>query len=232
MKAINRILTGCMLLATCTPAVQAQKMTTVSGNISRTEQLKSSGGFHPFWWIVRAGYVQTFCDLDEFSYYDKDANDGISKSGYNFSIGFQKQFNDFGLYYGLDLGVDKTIAPYDYERLDKYSYYDNYLGTYQEGQHIGYFEAFVEAPVIYLRPRFGFCHTISRNWQLDMGLGIGYGYLASGKPEHKSVINGEIDFGFWYRNILMQAAYTPAFTTNDMGQDFLQRIAINVGYRF
>lgn len=232
MKAINRILTGCMLLATCAPALHAQKMTTVSGNISRTEQLKSSRGSHPFWWIVRAGYVQTFCDLDKYSY--KDASDGISKSGYNFSIGFQKQFNDFGLYYGLDLGVDKTLAPYDCEVWVNHSYYDAYLDIYQEFLCRRYDTAFVEAPVIYLRPRFGFCHTISRNWQLDMGVGIGYGYLAADKPEHKSVINGEIDFGFWYRNILMQAAYTPAFTTNDMGRgvNFLQRIAVNVGYRF
>lgn len=163
MKAINRILTACLLLATCIPAVQAQKMTTVSGNISRTEQLKSSGGSHPFWWIVRAGYVQTFCDVSELYYNHQDDEPNISKAGYNFSIGFQKQFNDFGLYYGLDLGVDKTIAPYDYERLEKYSYYDYYLGTYQEGQYRRYFGACVEAPVIYLRPCFGFCHTISRN---------------------------------------------------------------------
>lgn len=225
MKAINRILTGCMLLATCTPAVQAQKMTTVSGNISRTEQLKSSGGFHPFWWIVRAGYVQTFCDLDEFCYYDKDANDGISKSGYNFSIGFQKQFNNFGLYYGLDLGVDKTIVAYDYETRVPIPYNDwvTYITRF--------FDAFAETPVIYLRPRFGFCHTISRNWQLDVAVAAGYGIIAKNVPRSKSTLNGEVDLGVWYKNVLFQAAYTPCATT--IGEAiFRQRIAFNVGYRF
>lgn len=231
MKAINRILTGCILLATCTPAVQAQKMTAVSGNISRTEQLKSSGGSHPFWWIVRAGYVQTFCDLDEFSYNNKDAADGVSKSGYNFSIGFQKQFNDFGLYYGLDLGVDKTIVAYDHETRVPILYEDWNTGEIVESSTIRSLYAFAETPVIYLRPRFGFCHTITHNWQIDVAVGAGYGIIAKNVPRSKSTLNGEIDLGFWYKNVLLQAAYTPCATT--IGEAiFRQRVAINVGYRF
>lgn len=212
--------------------VTAQKMTTVAGNISRTEKSEISSQCHPFWWIARAGYVQTFCDVSDLYYNHQSDEPNISKAGYNFSIGFQKQFNDFGLYYGMDLGVDKTIAPYECEFMTKYPSQDVNTGDIHWMQTRAWGSAAIETPVIYLRPRFGFCHTIAHNWQLDLGLGIGYGYLASGKPEHKSVINGEIDFGFWYRNILMQVAYTPAFTTNDEGQDFLQRVAINVGYRF
>ena len=56
MKAINIILTGCILLATCTPAAQPQKMTTVYGNISRTEQLKSGGGSFPQRIAINVGY--------------------------------------------------------------------------------------------------------------------------------------------------------------------------------
>lgn len=231
MKAINRIIMGCLLLAACTPAVQAQKMTTVSGNISRTEQLKSTGGSHPFWWIIRAGYVQNFCDLYEFSYDDKDVNDGISKSGYNFSIGFQKQFNDFGLYYGLDLGVDKTIVAYDYETRVPIQYSDWNTGEIIESFTTRFMDAFAETPVIYLRPQFGFCHTIAHNWQLDVAVAAGYGIMAKNVPRNRSTINGEVDLGFWYKNFLMQAAYTPCATT--LGESiFRQRIAINVGYRF
>ena len=229
MKAINRILTGCILLATCTPAVQAQKMTTISGNISRTEQLKSSGGSHPFWWIVRAGYVQNFCDVSEL-YYNHPADEpDISKSGYNFSIGFQKQFNDFGLYYGLDLGVDKTIVAYDYYVTVPYQFDlgDKIIDTFYSKT----LYAFAETPVIYLRPRFGFCHTIAHNWQLDVAVAAGYGIMAKNVPRNRSTINGEADFGFWYKNILLQAAYTPCATT--LGESiFRQRVAINVGYRF
>ena len=55
--------------------------------------------------------------------------------------------------------------------------------------------------------------------------------MAKNVPRNRSTINGEVDLGFWYKNFLMQAAYTPCATT--LGESiFRQRIAINVGYRF
>ena len=228
MKKISKVLMACMLLAMCTLSMQAQKMTTVSGNISRTEQMKSSGGSHPFWWIVRAGYLQNFCDLEEYSY-SRNENDGISKAGYNFSFGFQKQFNDFGLYYGLDLGIDKTLVEDSYHKPN--FHYNEDLGEYMStGSSTIYF--YESIPVIYLRPRFGFCHSISKDWQLDVAFAAGYGFMTKeGASSVRTAINGEVDLGFWYKNILLQAAYTPCATIE--GEDiFRQRIAVNVGFRF
>lgn len=118
-------------------------------NLSRTFAEKKSNTT----WILRAG--ANFAGISQSACEDhKTSDDYGSKTGYDVAISFQKPLSDFGMFWGMELGLG--TRGYSYEHSSEYSSYEQSLLA-----HNVRFSPFT----------FGYAYSINDNMKVDAHLG-------------------------------------------------------------
>lgn len=142
-------------------------------NLSRTFSSKKSSTE----WILRAGV--NFAGLSQSACSDHDTSDDFgSKTGYDVAISFQKPLSDFGMFWGMELGLG--TRGYSYEHDSKNSSYEESLLA-----HNVRFSPFT----------FGYAYSINDNMKVDAHLGGWVSYDFAGTQKWEKTYSDETEDG-------------------------------------
>ena len=214
---------GIVIACICgSQSVDAQKFTTVSGNVKKMKVRNTNMGKR-LSWIVKAGggvMGKVFGEVND-----------ILRGNYSLSFGMQYRLNDYGFYIGGKLGSSMTVL--EYESRSSYHYNDDYDYWWWESEW-----GWNNLVGVSIGPEFGLCHSVGRNLEVDASLGIGYLYAIPRENKwHKRQLhqfNPDANIGLWYRNILFSLSYSPTLSTYDGAANvfWCDRVFFNLGFRF
>ncbi len=187
-------------------------------NLNRTFAQKKSSTT----WILRAG--ANFAGVT-----GDGAEDLGSKTGYDVAISFQKPLSDFGMFWGMELGVGTRGYSFDNTEYNEY-YEENYISEGNALAHNVRFSPFT----------FGYAYSINDDIKIDAHLGAWVSYDFAGdyswtkgwesdEPEEDSTSLSDLDgyqaldygmtlgVGVWYKRLNLDLSWKRGF--NDVIED-------------
>lgn len=141
-------------------------------NLNRTFAEKKSNTT----WILRAGV--NFAGLSESLCDNHKSSDYGNKTGYDVAISFQKPLSDFGMFWGMELGLGTR----------GYSYED-------DSEHSSYESSLLAHNVRFSPFTFGYAYSINDNMKVDAHLGGWISYDFAGTEKWEDTYNGKTDEG-------------------------------------
>lgn len=191
--------------------VSAQKLTTVSGNITKKKAAIEMTGKRVSW-IVKAGGGVLYD-------YDYMAAGGA----YNASFGMQYRLNRYGLYFGAKVGTSSVMQHDEYEeeltKMIPAIYVGSELGWLHNMSETAQFDLSLGINYMYLTKPLEIYRYGVDNSEIEENKAQGF--------------NLQLGLGFWLRNVLLQFQYSPVIPIGgDVDACPIHRAFVNVGFRF
>lgn len=181
--------------------------------VSRTFSEKKSNTT----WILRAG--ANFAGISQSACDDHETNDDYGKkTGYDVAISFQKPLSDFGMFWGMELGLG--TRGYSYDESNEYASYE---------------ESILAHNVRFSPFTFGYAYSINDNMKVDAHLGgwVSYDFAGTykweksygnkteeddcsiGDLEDYTEIDAGVTFGvgFWYNRFNIDLSWQRGFVS-------------------
>lgn len=213
---MKKILTVVAFILTLSIATQAQSTIVSSRTVDISKEKSATQ------WILRAG-------LNMAGLAGKDAKDLGSKAAYDVAISFQKPLSDFGMFWGMELGLGSRGYTYKYDEEE-----DNLLS------HNVRFSPFT----------FGYAYNFTDQIKADVRLGGFASFDYTGTYKEDSGYEGEynisdlddyqrfdaginLGIGVWYNQFNLDFSYQRGFM--GMAENtkwYTNNFMIRVGYAF
>lgn len=189
-----------LLLAFSCATASAQKIESRSRSLTIYEEPKAPKEHLPHNWYAKVGVGGLF-------------SAGESLFDYNAAVGYQKQFNKSGWYWGAQIGC----ATFSKQGVDGNNHYSPKLER-SFGPYIG--------------PILGIKKALTSTIQLDGHIGLSYAFETD---TDKNAVMGELGLGLWYKRFLIELMYQPSHQESGYNQDCYRdahRILLNIGIKF
>lgn len=190
---MKKVLFAMAMALLCIPAVKADKVSSTSRIVTVIEPEKEP-------WTAESNFLVKV-GAGAIASGDNEVN-----FSYNAALGYQRQFNRQGAYWGAQIGLMQNA----YEEV--HYPYDIY-----------------NALSLYLGPTVGLKKHLGVNTQFDGHVGAGYLRTFDSDAYQANSIKWELGLGIWYKRFLIELQYDGSFASNSITNN---GVLLNLGYKF